>query len=846
MIPFGICALDCPIFGCKRTAQCLIIAAIAAVVLSWPMPADASSFPPHSVTALQNASPPSRRDDVVIVVSGDQDYPPYEFLDDGIPTGFNIDLIRAVAEVMDLPIRIELGPWSGVRRSLETQDVDVLGGMYYSPQREKLVDFSVPHTLVTSGLFVREGSPISSLEDLQGRQVIVQEDDIMHDVLKETGITPHIVAVKDSLQALRLLASGRHDGALLSSKIQGLYLADRHGLDNLKSIDTGLPPRDYCFAVAEGNHKLLSQLDEGLNIIRTTGRYKQIHDEWFGVYEESRWWRDALRYLAVPLMLTAVLIGGILAWSWSLKRRVDMRTRELKESEEQLRTLFRESPTVITIASADEGRLLEMNGAFERISGYTRDEALGRTTLELGFYADPEDRRRIVDELRLKGQARNIEVNLKSRSGQAIVGLFSSTPITLRGQPCFLSVINDITERKLAEEEKDRLEAQLLQAQKMEAIGNMAGGVAHDFNNILTAILGYTEIALESQKIEENPNGKLIRELQEIQHSAQRAASLIQQLLVFSRREMIKPEVLNPADVLSGMEGMLRRLIAENISLRIVSQPGVYPILAHSHQVEQVIMNLAVNARDAMPDGGRLDIELSNTFLDETYAAAHREARTGPHVLLIVSDTGHGMDASTMTRVFDPFFTTKERGRGTGLGLSTVYGIVKQSGGHITIYSQPGIGSTFKAYFPASSAEVLPEPPVLEEQDMRGGSETILLCEDDDNVRRLSTEILSSGGYRVVAAADGAEALDLAERHERGIDLLVTDVIMPGINGKVLSERLKKDIPGLKVLFISGYTYDIIVHQGILDPGITLLMKPFTRTELLRSVRRVIDASSPG
>ena len=779
----------------------------------------------------------------VLIVSSDHAYPPYEFMKDGTPTGFNIELIRAVAEVMDIPIRIVLGPWSLVRHKLESGNVDVLAGMYYSKERDLLADFSVPHTLVTSGLFVRKGSSIRSLEGIRGHEIIVREDDIMNDFLESTGMTSRIVHAKDPLEALRLLSSGKCDGALLSSEVQGLYFVEKFKLTNLSVISTGLPPREYCFAVKEGNRQLVNQLNEGLIIIKATGRYKQIYDAWFGVYEESSWRQKSWKYLAAPLALIAALIAASLVWSWMLGRRVFLRTNELSESEQRLHTLFRASPAVITITSPEDGCLLEVNEAFETISGHTREEAIGRTSVELGLYADPQDRLRVVEELQRSGQARNFELNLKTKSGQIVVGLFSTTPIELKGKTCLLTVINDITERKHAEAERDRLEAQLIQSQKMEAIGSLAGGVAHDFNNILTAILGYAELALASQKITESPNEKLVLELQEIQRSAQRAAALTQQLLIFSRREVIKPEVLNLNDILIAMEKMLGRLITENISLNISSEGDIYPILAHHHHIEQVIMNLAVNARDAMPDGGRLDIKISNVTLDDAYAAEHPEARPGPHAVLTVSDTGHGMDASTMARIFEPFFTTKERGRGTGLGLSSMYGIIKQSGGHVTIYSRPGIGSIFKVFFPASTAEASQAPPITEDRDIPGGSETVLLCEDDESVRQLSMSILSSNGYHVISACSGMDALELAGRGG-SIDLLLTDVIMPGMNGKMLAERLKKNIPNLKIMFISGYTDDVIIHQGILEPGFELLMKPFTSADLLRSIRRVIDGAA--
>ncbi len=817
----------------------------AGIVITVLAVAACLALPPAQARAAPGQSPGTQPSRPVLFVSGDHEYPPFEFVEHGRPTGFNIELMQAVGEAMGYTVHVRLGPWNQVRQDLESGRVDVLAGMYYSKERDASVDFSIPHTLVTSGLFVRKGSPISSLEDIRGREIIVQKGDLMNDYLRSTGLASSIIPVTDPAEALRLLSSGRHDGALLSSKMQGLYYAKVFKLTNLVAIETGLPAGHYCFAVAQGNHQLVQKLNEGLNILKSTGRYKEIQDRWFGVYEEQRWREAMLRYLVFPLAAILVLLAGILAWSWSLRRQVSIRTRDYQESEQRLATIFRESPAIITIFTADEGRILDINDAFTHILGYSRQEAVGRTALELGILVEnPDDKDLVLQKIREAGQIGSLEILLRTKSGQIVTCLLSAAPSMVRGQQCILSVITDITGRKKAEEEKARLEAQLLQAQKMEAVGSLAGGVAHDFNNLMTAILGNAELALDSLEKKHVSQQSIVHEVTEIKLAAQRAASLTRQLLMFSRKEVAKPEVFDLNATLDGMTKMLRRLIPENIELKYSLTPDAYPVYADARQMEQVIVNLAVNARDAMPDGGVLEIGTIGTTLDDSHTADHADARTGPHTVLSVSDTGQGMDETTMARIFEPFFTTKERGRGTGLGLSSVFGIVKQAGGHITVKSRPGMGSSFCIYLPAAEGPARHDTPPAKDAGVKGGTETILLCEDDDIVRGLGMKILASAGYRVIDAANAQDAIGRMREHDGPVHLLLTDVIMPGMNGSMLAEQLKKEFPAMKILFMSGYTEDHILNRGIMEPGVNLIMKPFTRTELLKGVRRTIDSGT--
>jgi len=390
----------------------------------------------------------------------------------------------------------------------------------------------------------------------------------------------------------------------------------------------------------------------------------------------------------------------------------------------------------------------------------------------------------------------------------------------------------DITERK-------QLEEQFHQAQKMEAVGRLAGGVAHDFNNLLTAILGSADLVLDSL----SPGVPEREEVEEIRKAALRAGALTHQLLAFSRQQVIAPTVLNPNEVVANMDKLLRRLLGEDVDLRTVltREPG--SIKADPSQLEQVIVNLAVNARDAMPAGGKLTIETQNVELDQEYARDHVSAQPGSYVMLAVSDTGSGMDAATQARIFEPFFTTKEKGKGTGLGLATVYGIVKQSGGWIWVYSEPAQGTTFKIYLPRVMEAAPPAAPSPAPSVSVRGTETVLLVEDEEMIRNLIQKVLKAHGYTVLVAASGREAEHVAGQHDGPIHLLVTDVVMPGMNGREVAQRLAGARAGIQVLYLSGYTDDAIVHHGVLEPGVAFLQKPFTLAVLGRKVREVLDAA---
>ena len=396
--------------------------------------------------------------------------------------------------------------------------------------------------------------------------------------------------------------------------------------------------------------------------------------------------------------------------------------------------------------------------------------------------------------------------------------------------------IQDITERKLVEMERERLREQLQQAQKMESVGRLAGGVAHDFNNMLLAILGNASMALEHA-----PEGTPVRDhLDEIHKAAERSADLVQQLLAFARKQTVSPKVIDLDQMITGLMRMLGRLIGENIQLEWRPNAAPWRVCIDPAQVSQLLMNLAVNARDAIDGPGSVTIETARVSLDDTYAKAHPECVPGQYIMLAVSDTGGGMTPEVVAHLFEPFYTTKERGRGTGLGLSTVFGIVKQNGGSINVYTEPGHGSTFKIYLRRANGQFVGEqaPP---ETEVLGGTETVLLVEDEEQLLTLGRKMLEANGYTVLAARRPEDAATLADVHPGQIDLLVTDVVMPGMNGRELKERIEPLQPAMKTIFMSGYTANVIAHHGILDESVVFLQKPFTLRALVGLVRRVLD-----
>ncbi len=502
----------------------------------------------------------------------------------------------------------------------------------------------------------------------------------------------------------------------------------------------------------------------------------------------------------------------------------------LRDSQQRLSVIVEASRDGIVVA--DDAIIVFANTALVQLYGYQSPADL--VNQHVSILRVPEDKRRVLElAWGVPGDTTDpfYEFKGKRKDGTALDLEASVSVAAIAGKPHAIAVIRDITHRK-------HLEAQFHQAQRMEAVGQLAGGIAHDFNNILTAILGYTELLLDRCGADDPSRA----DLEEIRKAGETAASLTQQLLALGRRQVMQPAALDLNGVVASMEQMLRRLISEDIEVCLRLEAGLGRVKADPVQIEQVIMNLALNARDAMPGGGELTIETANVDLDEAYAQTHASVVPGPYVMLAVGDTGCGMTPDVQTRLFEPFFTTKEAGKGTGLGLSTVYGIVKQSGGSIWIYSELGQGATFKIYLPR--VDELPAPIVLgtRVQDLAKGTETILLVEDNDALRTLACKMLQRYGYHVLQARDPNDASRIVKEHEGQIHLLFTDMVMPQASGRELGERLALSHPGMKVLYTSGYVNNASTCDWILKTGVAFLPKPFTGASVARKIRDVLDS----
>ena len=519
----------------------------------------------------------------------------------------------------------------------------------------------------------------------------------------------------------------------------------------------------------------------------------------------------------------------------------DMRTnlnhsiQDLTQSKEMFSKTFFSAPLIMSISTLDDGKYIEVNDVFLEITGFERDELIGNKSIDIGWLT-LEDRQRIISELRRCGRIKEMEVEFRTKNGQKVVCLYAGEIITIDNEERLLSICLNISEERRLHQEQESMRSKLNQAQKMEAIGRLAGGVAHDFNNKLTVIMGYAELMKLSGKLDAN----LLEELNEILKAAEQSQDITRQLLAFSRKETISPQSLNFNSQLRDELKGLNRLLGEDIEIVFKLGDGLWPVMMDPAQFDQIIMNLTVNARDAMPQGGTFRFETRNIRIDEVLCKRNSECTPGDYVLLLVSDTGCGISPDMLEHIFEPFFTTKEKGKGTGLGLATVYGIVAQNKGFIDVSSEADKGTLFSIYLPRILTECAQDDPV-QEKSIVGGNETILVVEDEDGVRAMLQSMLGRVGYSILETADPQEAIQICEDSSRRIDLLITDVVMPKMNGKELEHHVAALRPELKVLFMSGYTDDLISKYGVIDEGINFISKPINLHDLSVKIRSILE-----
>ncbi len=795
-----------------------------------------------------------------IVVSGDKDFPPYEFLDKrGNATGFSVDLTKAIARHMGFEIEFKLGDWSEVRRGLEQETVDLVQSMIFSEMRDKRYDFSPPHSSVQYAVVTRKEMPMrSKLEELAGQKIAVMKSNLMHELAVQQGYETNLIVVATQEQALWALLDGTADYALVG-KISAYFWIAKNEWKDIKVSDHSVFSAQCCYAVLPANKAILEQFSEGLAIIKQTGEYRELRNKWLSPYEpRGISLKKGITYLAVVAIPLVTLLLFAIIWSRMLHRQVIERTRDLaleaeghRAAEIRAQATLDQDITARNKAAEDHKRLmavidqvgegivitdsvgvvLYVNPAFVETRGYTLEEILGK---KLGSIQSGKNDPALYQEMWSiisRGETWVGRFINRRKDGTLYTEESTISPVFDKDDKImnYVAVSRDITDQL-------RMAEQLSQSQRLESIGRLAGGVAHDFNNMLGVILGTAEMAMDRTK----PEDPIFNDLQEIRRAADRSASLTRRLLTFAHKQTVAPQVVDLNDAVSAALKMLRRLICEDIELLWYPGTEQATVRIDPTQVDQILTNLAVNASDAISGVGQITIKTSHVKLDPEFCKSYANTSPGDYVLLAVSDTGCGMDEKTIKNIFEPFFTTKGVGKGTGLGLPTVYGIVQQNKGFINVYSELGLGTTFKIYLKhfVDTLRVVKEEPL---RIVETGGETLLLVEDEEAILQMTETMLKKLGYTVIPANSPSEAIKLAAAFKSNIDLLLTDMVMPQMNGYELSEKLKISRPRMKYLFMSGYTADIISHDKIENDGICFLEKPFSIHDLSVKIREVLS-----
>ncbi|MBN1379142.1 MAG: transporter substrate-binding domain-containing protein [Gammaproteobacteria bacterium] len=755
--------------------------------------------------------------------------------ENGVVSGIFAIILEEIAQLEKWKLIYVPCEWQECLEFLKSGRIDLMPDVAFSYERDEQFDFHEEEVVSSwSVVYANNKKQMSNISDLNGRRIAVLKGSIQQTVMEQmaNGFSFNIAVseAKSFEEAFTLVADGIVD-AVASNHFYGNYYYREYGL--VKTPIVFNPVSLYFATASDSNPDLLKAIDNNLRTMKS--KPGSVY------YSALVRWMEKPPKVIVPQYFIWIIsgVGGglvlaivlILLLRWQVRigtRNLVHANKMLGESEQKFRELFHQHAAVKLLIDPDDGSIVEANKAAEEFYGWS-GEQLRRMRIQDINILTPEQ---VKTEMAKAANLRRIYFEFRHRLANGSirdVAVFSSR-IDIQGRPLLHSIIHDITERR-------NLEDRLQQAQKMEAVGRLAGGVAHDYNNMLGVILGYTELALEKTR----PADPLHDDLKEIFNAARRSTELTRQLLAFSRKQTVHPKVLDLNETLKGMFKMLRRLLGEDIDLTWLPADGLWPIKIDPTQVDQILANLCVNARDAITDVGKVTIETSNITFDEAYCADNPGFLPGEFVLLAVSDDGCGMDKETMDHAFEPFFTTKSINKGTGLGLATVYGIVKQNDGFINIYSEPEIGTTFRLYFPRYAGKADTINTTIMSEIPQGQGEVVLLVEDDQAIRKMSGKMLENLGYQVLPANSPGEAMRLADEYAGGIHLLITDVIMPEMNGSDLASRLSALYPETKTLFMSGYTAEVIAHRGVLDDGVNFIQKPFSQKDLAAKVREVLD-----
>lgn len=779
-----------------------------------------------------------------IIFVSQTNYPPFEFRQpDGSMDGMCIELARWLSTEAGFQAKFLHMPFQEAQQAVLSGKADVITSLFFSEKRAQSFGFTGTLFQVPASIFVKSERPdISTLENLRGKRIAIQRGDYAKEFLESKGIPFELIPASSFAEATDAVLGDRADALIGDEQIVLYHLYSNHLTKLAKKVGEPLYIGQNCMAAKEGNALLHSILMKSIEHARDSGAIERISRKWLGTGYTSR-----ENPLARWIPYLAPAGGGVIAvvlmvtlWNVRLRHLVEKRTVELSESETKYRQLV-ESANSIILKWTTEGKVTFFNEFAEKYFGFSQEEIIGRNVIGTIVPAIEGSSRNLVQIIQgigidpdafMENESENIRKN-----GERVWISWHNHAVTSPDGTMqeILSIGQDITERKMAEEEKRSLKEQLYQIQKIESIGRLAGGIAHDFNNLLTPILGYAEMIKLTMPGESSNQSKI----NSIISAAEKAKILTRQLLSFSRKQVLEMKTTNLNEVVTSFYEILRRTIRENIAIRLDLNEVPVCIKADRNQIEQVIMNLLVNAQGAIVDSGIITIGTAPVEIDEEFARQHAGTVTGRYMMLVVTDSGCGMDQETLAHIYEPFFTTKGVGEGSGLGLATVYGIVKQHNGYIWASSEIGRGSVFKLYFPivdGAPVECVEDTSEPLPFDSRG--RTILLVEDDEMVRTLVYDFLLVHGFNVLVEEGPKQALKSC--NGRRIDLLITDVVMPDMNGSELYQRLLKRQHDLKVLFMSGYTDNIIAPHGIPEQGLNFIQKPFAAGDLSRKIRQAL------